>query len=713
MPKQFFQSGPQQCAPQLAIKPLALAVSLLFLGAAQSLAHAADGLTELEAASEDDGPRVSGSGDVVVGGGYRGANGNGLPQAFIWTAAGGMQELGTLRADRSGRSAALGVNATGSVVVGLADNDTVGTKRAFRWTAADGLMSSLGVLPGGESGSSWARGVNAAGDVVVGWSDISGGDQHAFRWTLNAGSTTAGTMTDLGTLKSDNTGSSAACGVNANGDVVVGEATTASGDSHAFRWTLNAGSTTAGTMTDLGTLAGGNTRDSVALGVNAAGTVVVGRAEIDNGDRHAFRWTLNAGSTTAGTMSDLGTLRADNAGLSFAYGVNAAGDVVVGGAETDSGVRAFRWTAAGGMQSIESWLAANGVSVSDSAAKTAAATGVSADGRVVVGLLQNAHAFIARVGGGAGLIDQVENARSLTATSASVPSRTLQESSMVMHGAHGSPMRGLPGAGKQNVWLTGDLGRSKHQGNDGLQGAGEFGYARGLSEALTLKLAVGQTYSKQDTAFGGNTRVDGSYFMPEVVARLYGTALHATFSGYYNRGEARMTRGYDNAGVREYTQGEADVETTAVRARLDWLNAVEYGNTAFTPYASVTDTRTTVAAYRESGGAFPANWAGRVEQSTESRLGVDAVHRLDDKLNLLGRLESAHRFEDTGAPSTGDVAGLYSFSLPGQRYKRDWWRAAVGVEGALAQGTLSLMLNGSTQGESTEYWVAASYRVAF
>jgi len=706
MPKQFFQSGPQQCAPQPAVKPLALAVSLLFLGTAQSLAHAADGLIELDAASEDNGPRVSGSGDVVVGGGYRGANGNGLPQAFIWTAAGGMQELGTLRADRSGRSAALGVNATASVVVGLADNDTVGPKRAFRWTAADGLMSSLGVLPGGESGSSMAYAVNAAGDVIVGQSDTSG-DQHAFRWTLNAGSTTAGTMSDLGTL-AGNAGTSAAYGVNARGDVVVGQADNASSYSRAFRWTL-----AAGTMTDLGTLKSDNTGNSIAHDVNAVGTVVVGYAEIDNRNRHAFRWTLDAGSTTAGTMSDLGTLVTGNAGESIAYGVNAAGDVVVGFSNSDSGSRAFRWTAAGGMQSIESWLAANGVSVSDSAAKTTAATGVSADGRVVVGLLDNAHAFIARVGGGAGLLDQVENARSLAATSASVPSRTLQESSMVMHGAHGSPMRGLPGAGKQNVWLTGDLGRSKHQGNDGLQGAGEFGYARGLSEALTLKLAVGQTYSKQDTAFGGNTKVDGSYFMPEVVARLYGTTLHATFSGYYNRGEARMTRGYDNAGLREYTQGDADVETTAVRARLDWLNAVEYGNTAFTPYASVTDTRTTVAAYRESGGAFPANWAGRVEQSTESRLGVDAVHRLDDKLNLLGRLESAHRFEDTGAPSTGDVAGLYSFSLPGQRYKRDWWRAAVGVEGALAQGTLSLMLNGSTQGESTEYWVAASYRVAF
>ena len=161
------------------------------------------------------------------------------------------------------------------------------------------------------------------------------------------------------------------------------------------------------------------------------------------------------------------------------------------------------------------------------------------------------------------------------------------------------------------------------------------------------------TYSKHDTVFGGDTEVAGTYVMPEIVAKLSDTSLYATVSAYYNQGDADITRGYDNAGTREYGHGSTDTRTTAVRARLDWLNAITYGKTAFTPYASVTHTRTQIDAYRETGGAFPANWNRRTERSTEARLGLDAVHQLDDKLNLLGRLEGVRRFNDTGATASG------------------------------------------------------------
>jgi probable HAF family extracellular repeat protein len=69
----------------------------------------------------------------------------GWTRAFRWTASGGMQDLGTLG---SGYSAAYGVSAEGSVVVGVSDG------YAFRWTAAGG-MQDLGTLGGWESGGLW------------------------------------------------------------------------------------------------------------------------------------------------------------------------------------------------------------------------------------------------------------------------------------------------------------------------------------------------------------------------------------------------------------------------------------------------------------------------------------------------------------------------------------------------------------------------------
>jgi probable HAF family extracellular repeat protein len=119
-----------------------------------------------------------------------------------------MQDLGTLGGDRS---EAYGVSADGSVVVGSAQN-AAGNWRAFRWTAAGG-MQDLGTLPGGCCSS--AFGVSADGSVVVGvaWNDA--GDRRAFRWTEASG------MQDLSTLGGD---WSEAYGVSADGSVVVGRA---------------------------------------------------------------------------------------------------------------------------------------------------------------------------------------------------------------------------------------------------------------------------------------------------------------------------------------------------------------------------------------------------------------------------------------------------------------------------------------------------------
>jgi len=62
------------------------------------------------------------------------------------------------------------------------------------------------------------------------------------------------------------------------------------------------------------------------------------------------------------TMVSLGVLNGGS--ISSAAGVSADGAVVVGYA-TDGAAgnaqRAFRWTRAGGMQTVEAWLAAAGV----------------------------------------------------------------------------------------------------------------------------------------------------------------------------------------------------------------------------------------------------------------------------------------------------------------------------------------------------------------
>jgi probable HAF family extracellular repeat protein len=101
---------------------------------------------------------VSADGLVIVG---QAANGN----AFRWTQAGGMQDIGSLGGFGS---AAYDVSWNGSVIVG--DSDTSSGLRAFRWTAATG-MKNLSTLYSVGSGSYliYANAVSADGLRITGY----------------------------------------------------------------------------------------------------------------------------------------------------------------------------------------------------------------------------------------------------------------------------------------------------------------------------------------------------------------------------------------------------------------------------------------------------------------------------------------------------------------------------------------------------------------
>ena len=89
-------------------------------------------------------------------------------------------------------------------MVGLAETD-LGSTQAFRHNEGDIKMTNLGTLKADNSGVSRAYDVSADGRVVVGYAETDLGSTQAFRH--NEGDIK---MTNLGTLKADNSGSSAA-----------------------------------------------------------------------------------------------------------------------------------------------------------------------------------------------------------------------------------------------------------------------------------------------------------------------------------------------------------------------------------------------------------------------------------------------------------------------------------------------------------------------
>jgi probable HAF family extracellular repeat protein len=178
---------------------------------------------ELSAASG-----INQAGDVV-GLSYTAAN---KQHAFLWSLAGGMQDL-TPTLTSNGGAIAKGINSSNQVVGYYFPNGSVNTT-GFLWTQAGGIQNigTAGTLAMAIHDSS----------TVVGQSPTTAGFEHAFSWTSTGG------LKDLGTLGGSE---SSALGINSQG-WIVGTSLTSSGTGilHGFLWTPKGG------MEDLTVLAG-------------------------------------------------------------------------------------------------------------------------------------------------------------------------------------------------------------------------------------------------------------------------------------------------------------------------------------------------------------------------------------------------------------------------------------------------------------------------
>lgn len=334
-------------------KVIYLAVGLIVIAGASGFAAASfRGLGDLTGgAYKSSAYGVSPEGSVVVGYG----NSSLGQQGFYWTPGSGMAAI-------ANTYTAYGVSSNGSVVIGDA---YLPTREAFRWTSEGGMVG-LGYLPGATK--SGASAISANGAVVVGYSSVSYTQGEAFRWTISGG------MVGLGDLPGGLTFSQA-FGVSSDGSVIVGYGTSASGI-EAFRWTSGSG------MVGLGDLAGG-TFESNANAVSADGSVAVGYGYSASG-QEAFRWTSGGG------MVGLGDL-AGGAFKSNAMAVSADGSIVVGTSSSALNSyygEAFIWTESGGMQSLKDVLVSLGADLTawnSTTWKLTAATGISADGKTIVG----------------------------------------------------------------------------------------------------------------------------------------------------------------------------------------------------------------------------------------------------------------------------------------------------------------------------------------
>ncbi len=215
-------------------------------------------------------------------------------------------------------------NAQGATVTSFTGNITV----AIGTNPAGGTLSgtaTVAAVSGVASFSTLSIDNAGTGYTLQG---TSGSLTAATSLSFNVTATTTSSMVDLGTLPGGT--SSSGMAINSGGQI-VGEADEEGGQYHAFLWTPTQPGGTIGTMRDLGTLPGATY--SSARDINDNGQVV-GASDRGDGQTHAFLWENDV-------MTDLGTLPGGTS--SVALGINANRQVVGYSTGADGLPHAFRW----------------------------------------------------------------------------------------------------------------------------------------------------------------------------------------------------------------------------------------------------------------------------------------------------------------------------------------------------------------------------------
>lgn len=581
---------------------------------------------------------VSGDGKVIAGYAH---TSSGQGRAFRWTETGGMQDLGTLGGTYSYAEA---INTDGSVVVGHSNIAGDSNYHAFRWTSSG--MQDLGTLGGTYS---YAHDVSGDGSVVVGQADIAGGQYRAFRWT------TTGGMQNLGTLGGDY---SWAYKVSRDGSAVIGESyLTGISNARAFRWTQTGG------MQDLGTL-GGNY--SYARAINDDGTVIVGYSHLpDNNSRHAFRWTSTGG------MQDLGSL---GGSYSYAQAVSGDGKVVAGWSYLagDSYHHAFRWTEEDGM-----------IDLGTLGGQWAYVQGISRDGGTIVGYSSTSdgyyRAFIYRTQ----MIDFTNMIASFALTASDLDA--------VGEGQRQNLGWVLDSSCQVGLGRKACLGGSTHFFRMGADDSPALmrRHDQGVMLNLGVRLSPAVTFG---AGFGLFQQEDRAFSIKPDMAFHYGAWLDIAPGGPGPFGfKARLAgggavqenlfergRGLENV---EVTPGRADLNTLTARATVQY--GIPLGKLALVPNAGVTWQRSTLDAFQENDGDFPARFGQTRWQTSYATAGADLVLPLgaDTRVSLGGKADFDLDSDPVIMTGTSTIPGMETFSVPSLYPRKDTrGRFELGVE---------------------------------
>jgi uncharacterized membrane protein len=338
---------------------VALSIAIVAAALAPGRAARADGFWTFGSSATTPGA-VSADGSVVAGYNTGG-------QFFTWTQAGGLTFIGG-NAPTNGIGGSAGISGDGTIVSGNYTNPATGHSEAAYYSVATGRwtpVGSLGAVSGNEASSGW--GLSGDGRALVGLGWINSGRAHAIEWTPGTG------MIDLGSTVANR--SSRANVASYDGKVVGGWQDASTGLRQGAVW-IN------GTQQIL-TAAGTTNPVGEADAISANGRVLGGLGNAYN-DNEAYLWTASTGAVGLGHLGD-SSWRGDVLGLSADGSVAVGYDRPFGPALGGLGFISLNGAP---MMDLTAYATRAGINLNGFT--LALPTGISADGRTIVGIGYNA-----------------------------------------------------------------------------------------------------------------------------------------------------------------------------------------------------------------------------------------------------------------------------------------------------------------------------------
>jgi outer membrane autotransporter protein len=328
------------------------------------------------------------------------------------------------------------------------------------------------------------------------------------------------------------------------------------------------------------------------------------------------------------------------------------------------------------MQSLQQLLIDAGVNMTGWQLEVA--TGVSADGNVVVGYgIHNAR-------------QEAWIIRNRAVITPSIVAQSFASVVGLVESGHGIVNAGLGTLGEiaahhncaatcVNVYALGSFERGPSFDDPGYVGT------LGVAHALGPNLSIGAAFSRgahDDTLMNGSKDEQRTIGGGVHAAYVPDQGINAIVASIYQQFEARIDRGYLNGNTPVASHGDTNGYGYGGWARLGYAFRLS-PSMRLMPFGDYEVTGIRYDGWTETTGPFPATFMAINDTQRRSRLGVEARLSLTEAIYSWTTVAWAHRFDATTAGIRGELVGLFGLILPGSPVNRDWGEATTGLKFAL------------------------------